>query len=307
MNHERPFSVGKVGNVVQTKDTTIIELPPLRWRCRDKNLECTNHTLIMGILNITPDSFSDGGLFTDTATAISRAKQMLAEGADIIDIGGESTRPGAATVDAREELKRIAPVVEALVAETDAVISIDTTKAEVAREAMRLGAHIINDISALTNDAEMINIAGEFNAGVVLMHMSGTPRTMQDSPYYDNVVDEVHDYLAQRINAVTSAGLAPETVAIDPGIGFGKTTKHNLLLLANLETLIKLGHPVLVGLSRKRFLGIVTEMAIQDSLIGSLAGLACAVMNGANIMRVHDVEASSSAAKVAVAIRCSEI
>jgi len=260
----------------------------------------------MGILNVTPDSFSDGGRFTDNTAAISRAKQMLNEGADIIDIGGESTRPGADAVDTKEEIKRIAPVVEALAAETDAVISIDTTKSEVAHEAMRLGAHIINDVSALTNDAEMINIAGEFNAGVVLMHMSGTPRTMQDAPHYDNVDDEVCSYLSERTTAVITAGLAPETVAIDPGIGFGKTTKHNLLLLANLEKLIKLEYPVLVGLSRKRFLGIVTGMAVQDRLNGSLAGLACAVINGANIMRVHDVEASSSAAKVAAAIRCSE-
>jgi len=260
----------------------------------------------MGILNVTPDSFSDGGCFTDTTAAISRAKQMLSEGADIIDIGGESTRPGANAVDTREELKRIAPVVKALATETDAVISIDTTKAEVAREAMRLGAHIINDISAATSDNDIINVAGEFNAGLVLMHMHGTPRTMQDAPHYDNVVDDVCNYLEKRISAVTAAGLAPETIAIDPGIGFGKTTKHNLLLLAHLEKLTKFGHPLLVGLSRKRFLGIVMEMSVQDRLNGSLAGLACAVMNGANIMRVHDVEPSLHAAKVAAAIKCPE-
>lgn len=275
----------------------------MNWQCRNINLNCTHRPLIMGILNVTPDSFSDGGRFSDASVAVSRAKQMLAEGADIIDIGGESTRPGARAVDDQEEMQRIAPVVEALAAETDAVISIDTTKASVAKKALQLGAHIINDVSAFTHDPEIISVAGEFNAGVVLMHMHGTPRTMQDSPKYDDVVADVFTYLSERISAVTNAGLNPETIAIDPGIGFGKTTKHNLLLLANLEKLTKLDHPILVGLSRKRFLGIVTQMAVHDRVNGSLAGLACAVMNGANIMRVHDVEASLHAAKVAAAIR----
>lgn len=278
----------------------------MNWQCRNKLLKCNPRPLIMGILNVTPDSFSDGGRFTDTTTAISKAKKMLAEGADIIDIGGESTRPGAAAVDAHEELERIAHVVETLATETDATISIDTTKAEVARKAMQLGAHIINDVSALTNDANMINVATEFNAGIVIMHMHGNPRTMQDNPHYNNVVDDVHNYLAERIHSLTTAGIAPETIAIDPGIGFGKTTKHNLMLLANLEKLTKLGHPLLVGLSRKRFLGIVTEIPVENRINGSLAGLACAVMNGANIMRVHDVESSRQAAMVAAAIRCPE-
>jgi dihydropteroate synthase len=260
----------------------------------------------MGILNITPDSFSDGARFTNTEAAISAAKQMLKDGADIIDIGGESTRPGADAVDAAEELRRVAPIVEALIAETDAVISIDTTKAEVAHETLKLGAHIINDVSALTADDAMIDTVGEFKAGSVLMHMQGTPRTMQNNPQYNNVTETVYSYLEQRIETVTSAGLARETIAIDPGIGFGKTTEHNLLLIANLKKLTKLQQPLLVGLSRKRFIGILTGMSVENRLSGSLAGLACSVLNGANIMRVHDVRPAWQAARIAAAVRCPE-
>lgn len=260
----------------------------------------------MGILNITPDSFSDGGRFKDTAAVVDAGCQMLKAGADILDIGGESTRPGAAPVDTEAELQRVIPAVETLAKQTQAVISIDTQKAVVAREALRHGAHIINDVSALTHDPAMLDVAGEFGAGVVLMHMRGTPRTMQDAPVYENVTADVRDYLETRITVATGAGLLRETLAVDPGIGFGKTAEHNVKLIAELEQIASLNRPILIGLSRKRFLGQLTDTNVHNRLFGSVAGLACAVLNGAHIMRVHDVRASAEAARVAAAIRGSE-
>ncbi len=273
------------------------------WQCRNRKLECDSQPLIMGILNVTPDSFSDGGRFESTAAAIATARQMVGEGADIIDVGGESTRPGAAAVDAAEELRRVADVIEALAGDTDVVISVDTMKAAVAREAIQRGAHIINDVSAMTHDTEMVDVAGEFGAGVVLMHMQESPRTMQQSPHYGDVVADVREYLAKRIADATRAGLARETLAIDPGIGFGKTAEHNLQLIAQLEQFTALGQPLLVGLSRKRFLGTLTGTPVEERLAGSLAGLAGSVLHGANIMRVHDVKESLQAVRIAAAIR----
>ena len=261
----------------------------------------------MGILNVTPDSFSDGGRFADTAAAVAAARQMVAEGADIIDVGGESTRPGAAAVDAGDEQRRVVPVIEALAGETDVVISVDTMKAGVAREAMRRGAHIINDVSALTHDAGMVDVAGEWGAGVVLMHMRGDPRTMQSDPQYDDVVEYIRAYLETRIEAVTAAGLKAETLAVDPGIGFGKTALHNVQLIAHLEQFATLGRPVLVGLSRKRFLGMLTGAPVEARGAASLAGLACSVLNGAHVMRVHDVAEAAQAVRVAAAIRRPEM
>ena len=257
----------------------------------------------MGILNLTPDSFSDGGRFTTIDSAVSAAKEMLDDGADIIDIGGESTRPGAAAVSENDELQRVMPVVEAIAAGTSAVISVDTSKAAVARATLERGAHIINDVSAMTSDPKMAAIIAEFNAGIVLMHMQGTPRTMQNNPTYHNVVTEVSEYLAQRINAAEADGIDRRNIAIDPGIGFGKTTEHNLLLLAQLSELKKHQLPLLVGLSRKRFIGTLNGTPVEDRLAGSLAGLTCAIVNGAHIMRVHDVAMSHRAAKIAAAVR----
>ncbi len=277
------------------------------WQCRDRRLKCDVRPLVMGILNVTPDSFSDGGRFADTAAAVAAAKQMVAEGADIIDVGGESTRPGAMAVDAGDEQQRVIPVIEALADETAVVISVDTMKADVAREAMRNGAHIINDVSALTHDAAMVDVAGEFGAGVVLMHMRGDPRTMQSNPQYDDVVKHIREYLETRIEAVTTAGLKAETLAVDPGIGFGKTAEHNVRLIANLERFAELDRPVLVGLSRKRFLGMLTGAPVEQRGPASVAGLACSVLNGANIMRVHDVAEAAQAVRVAAAIRHPEV
>ena len=270
-------------------------------------MACEVRPLVMGILNVTPDSFSDGGRFSDTAAAVAAAMQMVADGADIIDVGGESTRPGAAAVDAGNEQQRVIPVIEALAGETDVVISVDTMKAAVAREAMRRGARIINDVSALTHDAAMVDVAGEFGAGVVLMHMRGDPRTMQSDPRYDDVVEHIRAYLEARIATVTAAGLKAECLAVDPGIGFGKTVRHNVLLIAHLERLASLGRPVLVGLSRKRFLGLLTGAPVANRGAASVAGMACSVLNGAHIMRVHDVAEAAQAVRVAAAIRSPEM
>jgi len=265
-------------------------------------LEIGARPLIMGILNVTPDSFSDGGRHFDREAAVARGRRMIEEGADIIDVGGESTRPGAARVAAGEERERVVPVVEALARSADAVLSVDTMKASVARAAVAAGASIINDVSALSADEEMVRVAAASGAGVVLMHMQGSPRTMQDDPRYADVVAEVASYLAGRVADVTAAGVAAEALAVDPGIGFGKTVEHNLALLADLGALAGLGRPVVVGLSRKSFLGKLTGAPVGERLAGSLAALTFCVLNGAHVMRVHDVRASREAALVARAI-----
>jgi dihydropteroate synthase len=278
----------------------------MHWNCRNRNVACDVRPLIMGILNITPDSFSDGGKFTNIDAAIAEARNMIAAGADIVDVGGESTRPGATAVDADEEFRRVGKVIEILASESDVLISVDTMKAQVAREALKCGAHIINDVSALMQDAEMVDVAGEFGAGVVLMHMQGSPRTMQNNPQYENVVKDIREYLESRIEEAVSAGLNRDTLAIDPGIGFGKTHEHNVRLIAELKQFVTLGQPVLVGLSRKRFLGALTGAPVENREAASLAGLACSVLNGAHIMRVHDVAVSVQAAQIAAAIRCPD-
>jgi len=256
----------------------------------------------MGILNVTPDSFSDGGEHLDPDEAVAHGLGMAGEGADIVDVGGESTRPGAAEVPEEEEVRRTVPVIEALTSGTDTIISIDTMKAGVARQAIAAGASIINDVSALTHDPGMVEVAAESGAGVVLMHMLGTPRTMQDSPEYDDVVASVRDYLAARVEDVVAAGVDRECLAVDPGIGFGKTVKHNVRLLAELRALAGLGLPVVVGLSRKSFLGKLTGCDVGERLAPSIAALAFSVLEGANVMRVHDVRESRAAITVIEAL-----
>lgn len=246
----------------------------------------------MGVLNVTPDSFSDGGDYLDRGLAISRGLQMVDEGADIIDIGGESTRPGAEPVSTEEELSRVIPVIGALSAETNAAISIDTTKSEVAVQAVGAGADIINDVSAMTADPTMPGVAAETGAGVVLMHMLGSPGTMQDDPVYENVVNDISSYLERRVDELTYAGLARERLAIDPGIGFGKTVDHNIRLLQGIGNLLKYDMPVIVGLSRKSFLGKILNRPVGERLAGSLGALAYCVMQGVHIVRVHDVRES---------------
>ncbi len=272
------------------------------WKCRDRLLELESRALIMGIVNVTPDSFSDGGEYFNTDAAVHRALEMIDQGADIIDIGGESTRPGASPTKPSQELARILPVIEALSRQHDNLISIDTQKAEVADKALAAGASIINDVSALSQDPGMLKVAARYDAGVILMHMRGEPRTMQADPQYDDVVNDVSDYLKERIEICVQAGLERDTLAVDPGIGFGKTLEHNLALLANLKILAAAGRPVVVGLSRKSFLGKITGRETDQRLAGSLAGLAYSVLQGAHIMRVHDVAESADVAAVLTAI-----
>lgn len=276
----------------------------MHWQCGSVRLNSGPMPLIMGVLNTTPDSFSDGGRFLSADAALLRAREMIAQGADIIDVGGESTRPGAEPVDAAVEMRRVLPVIEALAAGSRAVISVDTTKASVAREAVRLGACIINDVSAMTADPAMTATVRDTGAGVVLMHMRGDPRTMQDNPQYADVTGEVACWLAARMAAATAAGIAPEAVALDPGIGFGKTVTHNVELISRLDRIASLGRPVLAGMSRKRFIGALSGVPDAGGrLAGSLAALACAILQGATILRVHDVAESVQAARVAAAIR----
>ena len=275
---------------------------PTTWRCGDLDVDCGTHPLLMGILNVTPDSFSDGGQHTEHGAAVDRALAMLEEGADIIDIGGESTRPGSDGVDAETELARVIPVVRDVRRQCAAPISIDTSKAVVARAAADVGACIINDVSACTSDTNMAKVVRETKAGLVLMHMQGSPRSMQAEPRYDDVVADVRAFLGQRVAAMADEGVERSRIVVDPGIGFGKTADHNVALLRQIGEFAELGMPVLVGLSRKRFLGALTGAPVDERLPGGLAALVWCILNGVSIMRVHDVKASRDARRVAMAL-----
>lgn len=276
---------------------------------RHGQVDMRERTAVMGILNVTPDSFSDGGRYPDVVSAVARGVEMVRQGADIVDVGGESTRPGAAAVSAVEELERVIPVVRELRRRIAAPISIDTTKEEVARGALDAGADLVNDISALRFDPAMVRLVARENVPVVLMHMQGRPRTMQLAPRYDDVVREVAAFLRERVAFAVDNGVAAERIVVDPGIGFGKGLDHNLALLRHLGALGELGRPVLVGLSRKSFLGRLLEpgapadAGTPGRLEGSLAGTAAAVLSGAHMVRVHDVLETCRAVRVADAIR----
>lgn len=274
-------------------------------RCREKILPLGSRVLIMGILNVTPDSFSDGGRFLDPITAVDQAQKMIAEGADIIDIGGESTRPGVSYINEDEEIARIRPIVEALGKRTDITLSIDTRKASVAQVALDLGVAIVNDVSALQDDSCMAQVIEESGAGVVLMHRQGHSATMQDAPHYEDVVGEVKSFLAERVAFAQSMGILPDHIIVDPGIGFGKTCNHNLKILANLGELIKLNQPLMVGISRKGFIGELTGKLVAEREMGNAAAIAMAVWQGAHILRVHDVAAMKDSIRVAQALRNS--
>jgi dihydropteroate synthase len=257
-------------------------------------------SLVMGIVNVTPDSFSDGGLFLDADAAIAHGRELLAEGADILDIGGESTRPGAEPVEPDEEIRRVVPVIEALAAD-GARISIDTTKAEVARRALAAGATIVNDVSALRFDPELAAVTAEARATCVLMHMLGEPRTMQVDPRYDEVVSDVKTFLEQRLAYAVAQGIPEDKVWLDPGIGFGKTLEHNLELIGRLDEIVAIGRPVVFGASRKSFLGKLTGRQVDERLAGTIAANIIAHDRGARVFRVHDVAATVDALKVATA------
>ncbi len=258
----------------------------------------------MGVVNVTPDSFSDGGLFLDPERAIAHGRALAADGADLLDIGGESTRPGAEAVTAEVEVERTAPVVEALAGADGAGIgvSIDTSKVAVAAAALDRGAAIVNDVTALRGDPDLAGLCAERDCEVVLMHMQGSPRTMQADPRYVDVVDDVRAFLAERIEAAIAAGIGEDRIWVDPGIGFGKTLEHNLELLRRLGELAELGRPIVIGTSRKRFLGAITGREVGDRLGGTIASNALALAAGADVFRVHDVAAARQALDVASVI-----
>ena len=255
----------------------------------------------MGVLNVTPDSFSDGGRFLDPEAAIAHGKRLAAEGADLVDVGGESTRPGAAPVSLEEELRRVIGVVEALASEIEVPLSIDTSKAEVARAALATGASFVNDVTALRGDSAMAGVVAEAGVDVCLVHMKGEPRTMQDDPRYDDVVREVRGFLEERLEAAVAAGIPEERVWLDPGIGFGKTLEHNLELIRRLDVIAGIGRPVVFGASRKRFLGHLTGRPEADRIAGTVAANVLALERGATMFRVHDVGTTLDALRVTTA------
>jgi len=257
---------------------------------------------LMGVVNVTPDSFFDGGRYDDPQRAVEHALRLVEEGADLLDIGAESTRPGAVPVDEREECHRLIPVVAAVAKAVSVPISVDTSKAEVARAAIDAGAVMVNDVTALRGDGAMVEVVAEAGVGLVLMHMQGTPETMQKAPRYDDVVGEVAQFLTERARWAIAHGVARDRIVLDPGIGFGKTLQHNLDLLANLHAFVHLEFPVLVGPSRKGFIGQLTDQAVEARAWGTAAAVALAVEQGANILRVHDIGPMKDVVRVAVAI-----
>jgi len=265
-------------------------------------LDLSSRTHLMGVLNVTPDSFSDGGRFFKLEEAIKQGLKLAEEGADMIDIGGESTRPGSEPVTIEEELRRVIPVIEELTKMIQAPISIDTYKSRVAKEALDSGASMVNDISGLRFDPEMKKVIAEYDVPVVLMHIQGTPKNMQESPKYENLLEDIKSYLNQSISIAEEAGIGEDKIIIDPGIGFGKTLDDSLKILKNLREFKSLGRPVMVGVSRKSFIGKILDLPTDERLEGSLASMAVAIMNGANILRVHDVKESKRVAKLVDAI-----
>jgi dihydropteroate synthase len=272
----------------------------MQWRCRHRIIDLSR-PVVMGILNVTPDSFSDGNRYSNTAAALVRAARIVEEGATIIDVGGESTRPGAAAVEEAVEIARVVPVIEGIAAASNIAISIDTSKPKVMAAAVAAGAGIVNDVHALRAPGARAFAAGS-EVGVCLMHMRGEPRTMQDNPHYDDVAAEVCEFLVRERHACIDSGIAPEAVALDPGIGFGKGLAHNLTLLKELPRFAALGAPLLVGVSRKSFIGRILGKAVDERLYGGVGLAALAVMKGARIIRTHDVGATRDAINMVSAV-----
>lgn len=271
-------------------------------------LDFSKKTYIMGVLNITPDSFSDGGLYFDKSAAIKRAIQMVEDGADIIDIGGESTRPGSESITIDEELRRTIPVIEALAKKIKIPISIDTYKSEVALAALDSGASMVNDISGLRFDPKMSEVVSEYKVLVVIMHIKGRPKDMQQNPVYEALVPEIMDYFRASISIAKQSDISDDKIIIDPGIGFGKTPEHNLTIINNLREFTSLEKPILIGPSRKAFIGkILGDVPVTDRLEGTSAAVAISIMNGANMIRVHDVKEMVKVAKIADAVKKEKI
>jgi dihydropteroate synthase len=298
---QQPYGLPEVASVLGNALDNI-NLGEIILKGRRRSWQLGGRTTIMGILNVTPDSFSDGGLYMKKDEAIARALEMVEDGAHIIDVGGESSRPGAAPVGDEEELKRIMPVVEAL-AKKGIAISVDTTKALVAEEALKAGAEIVNDISAFGLDPRMAPVVSEYKASAVLMHMRGTPETMQADVEYEDMMAEIYDFLSERIDYAVGCGIEPERIMVDPGIGFGKSPEGNLEIIKRLSELKTLGRPVLVGTSRKSFIGNVIGADVDRRLSGTLATVTAAILAGAHIVRVHDVKEAAQAARMADAIK----
>ena len=266
-------------------------------------MELGEETVVCGVLNLTPDSFSDGGLYTSRKKAIDRVRRMVDEGAGMIDIGGESTRPGALPVSVDEERRRIMPVLDGLVHKLNVPISVDTYKSQIAREALEIGVDIINDITSLREDHDMASVVAESGAGIILMHMQGKPCNMQENPQYGDVVSEIRKFLSETMDAAMSSGISREKIVVDPGIGFGKKTEHNLEIIKRLEEFRSLGRPILIGVSRKSVIGNVLDLPVDERLEGTAALVACAIWNGANIVRVHDVKYMCRVARMVDALR----
>ena len=275
----------------------------MNWLACGQHIPLEGRALIMGILNVTPDSFSDGGTYFDPQKAVDHLFSMIQNVAEIIDIGGESTRPGATTVDEEEEIKRVKPILQAVGHRCPVPISIDTRKASVARMALDLGAIIVNDISGLRDDVHMARVVAESGAGVVLMHRQGTSETMQQSPAYVDVVSEVKSFLAHRLDVAVENGISLDQIVIDPGIGFGKTVSHNLQLIRHCAEFLEFGHPVMVGVSNKAFIGKIIDKPIEKRMSGTAAAVAIAIFQGVHIIRVHDVGAMRDVREVAVSLR----
>jgi dihydropteroate synthase len=275
------------------------------WHLADRVLHIERRPLVMGIVNVTPDSFSDGGLFAAAEAAIEHGLNLAGEGADLLDIGGESTRPGAEPVALEEELRRVLPVVQALAARTHVPLSIDTSKAEVARACLAAGVHVVNDVTGLRGDTDMPAVVKAGGAGVILIHMQGTPQTMQRAPRYTDVVGEIAQFFEERLHAMAERGIAAERIVLDPGIGFGKTTQHNLEILRRLGEFQRLGRPVCLGVSRKAFVGRILKHRPTDRrLAGSLAAVCFAVgCHAVQIIRAHDVQETRDAVTTFLAIR----
>ena len=261
-------------------------------------LKMPSHTLIMGILNLTPDSFSDGGQFSDKNQATDYALKMIEDGADMIDIGGESTRPGAVPVSVDEELKRTISIIKSIRQQSDCLISIDTYKSPVAEAALDVGANLVNDISGLTFDEKMIDIVVARKVPVILMHMKGTPRSMQVDPHYDNVIEEICEFFKRKVKSAKNSGILDNMIILDPGIGFGKRLEDNFEIIRELKQICAMGYPILLGPSRKSFIGASLNLPVEERLEGTLASITAGIMNGANIIRVHDVKETLRAVKV---------
>jgi len=286
----QPFDLPALGQQIAALLDSLAPRPHLRLRARGHTLDLAERVHVMGILNITSDSFSNGGLYLRPTAALDHAMQMIGEGADIIDVGGQSSRPGSQPIAESDELARVVPVVERIHEEWDGPISVDTYRARVAEEALKAGASMVNDITALTAEPATAGVAARFDAACVLMHMQGRPDTMQRNPSYDDLMGEIALFLRSAIDKALAAGVGEDQVVVDPGLGFGKTTEHNLAILRHLPELGVLGRPILIGASRKGFIGKVLDLPVEDRLEGTLATAAYAVAQGARILRVHEVK-----------------